>query len=281
MQTATDIHGESGLAGTDLLPTPTRKPLSHCFAIKEMHDALISTSPNTAWVVASGPCTNIALLFATYPDLASHVAGVSIMGGAIGSKYTPVTMGPAFLDSNGKSHDRIGNCTPFAEFNIWADPESARSILINPILRSKTTLIPLDLTHQAYATSKVQNMLLNGAHGATRLRTMFNELLMFFAQTYSEVFELNEGPPLHDPLAVAVLLAEHPDPNMRIKFDDRGGERWNVDVVLQGEEIGRTVITEVKDGDGVRVPRALDLNKFWDTLEFCMAKADEVTGYVK
>lgn len=203
------------------------------------------------------------------------------MGGAIGSHYTSVSMGPDYLDSKGESHARSGNCTPFAEFNIWADPESARSVLTNPILRSKTILIPLDLTHQAYATPKVQEMLLNGAQGATRLRTMFNELLMFFAHTYSEVFGLNEGPPLHDPLAVAVLLADHPESNTMIRFDDNGGERWNVDVVLEGEQIGRTVIVQAKDGDGVRIPRSLDLDRFWEVLESCMAKADEVTRYIK
>lgn len=281
VQPATDIHGESGLEGTLLLPVPRRKPLSHCNAIKEMHDALILTPVNTAWVVATGPCTNTALLFATYPELASHVKGVSIMGGAVGSHYTSISMGPDYLDSKGQSHVRSGNITPFAEFNIWADPESARSVFTNPILRSKTVLIPLDLTHQAYATPKIQEMLLNGTQGPTRLRTMFNELLMFFAKTYSEVFGLNEGPPLHDPLAVAVLLADHPNSGTKIPFDDRGGERWVVDVVLEGEQIGRTVVVQAMDGDGVRIPRSLDLNRFWEVLDSCMAKADEVTRYIK
>lgn len=281
VETATDIHGESGLEGTQLLPLPQRKPLSHCNAIQEMHDALIATPANTAWVIATGPCTNIALLFAVYPHLASHVKGVSIMGGAVGSHYTHVSMGPDYTDSKGQSHVRSGNITPFAEFNIWADPESARSVLTNPILRPKTILIPLDLTHQAYATPKVQEMLVTGAQGRTRLRIMFNELLMFFAQTYSDVFGLHDGPPLHDPLAVAVLLADHADPTVRVPFDDNGGERWTVDVVLEGEQIGRTVIVPAKDGNGVRIPRSLDLNRFWEALESCMAKADEATNYVK
>lgn len=281
VETAVDIHGESGLEGTDLLPVPERKPLTHCNAIKEMHDALIATPANTAWVIATGPCTNTALLFATYPSLASHIKGVSIMGGAIGSGYTRVTMGPVYTDSKGQSYVRSGNITPFAEFNIWADPESARSVLTNPILQPKTVLIPLDLTHQAYATPKVQEMLLTGAQGRTRLRTMFNELLMFFAQTYSDVFGLTEGPPLHDPLAVAVLLADHPFSDVKIRFDDNDGERWKVDVVLEGEQIGRTVAVLAEDGKGVRIPRSLDLDRFWEVLESCMAKADEVTNYVK
>ncbi|OAL35697.1 hypothetical protein AYO20_05078 [Fonsecaea nubica] len=190
-------------------------------------------------------------------------------------------MGQPYQDNNGTTHARSGNRTPFAEFNIWADPESARSVFQNPLLKAKTTLIPLDVTHQAYATPEVQHILLNGINGPTRLRTMFNELLMFFAHKYAEVFGLNEGPPLHDPLAVAVLLGNYPDAGVRINFDDNGGERWDVDVVLEGEQIGRTVITKAMNGQGVKIPRTLDITKFWQTLEECLASADKVTGYRK
>lgn len=281
VHTAADIHGASGLAGTSLLPTPSRSALTHCSAVLEMRDALMAQPKDTAYLIASGPLTNIALLFALFPNVAAHIKGLSIMGGAIGSGFSSVSMGPSYLDANGESHERCGNTTPFAEFNIWADPESSRSVLQNPLLQSKTILIPLDLTHQAYATPKVQEMLLNGTRGATRLRTMFNELLMFFAHTYAEVFGLTEGPPLHDPLAVAVLLSSHPDPAVRIEFDDRGGERWDVDVVLEGEQLGRTVATKSQSGEGVMIPRSLDLERFWHSLEACMARADEATGYVK
>ncbi|KAK5206561.1 Uridine nucleosidase 1 [Exophiala xenobiotica] len=278
VDTASDIHGESGLAGTSLLPQPSRRPLTHCSAVLEMRDALLAQPKGTAYLVACGPLTNAALLFSLFPDVATHIAGFSAMGGAIGSDFTHVSMGPPYLDSSGVSHERSGNKTPFAEFNIWADPESARAVLQNPVLQSKTTLIPLDLTHQAYATPKVQNMLLN--HGnPTRLRTMFNELLMFFAHTYAQVFGLKEGPPLHDPLAVAVLLDLHPDAEHKIAFDDKGGERWDVDVILEGQQIGRTVITPAPTGKGVRIPRALESEKFWHTLELCMNMADEATGF--
>lgn len=104
---------------------------------------------------------------------------------------------------------------------------------------------------------------------------------MFFAQTYAQVFGLTEGPPLHDPLAVAVLLDHHPDEDARISFDDKGGERWDVEVILEGEQIGRTIITKASSGQGVRIPRSLDADKFWHTLEFCMNRADQATGFGK
>ena len=282
VETAPDIHGESGLDGTDLLPKPHRKPLTHCNAVNEMRDALMQFLPDTAWLVTTGTLTNAALLFAMYPEVAEHIKGLSIMGGAIGNNFTNVSMGTPYKDPSGEQHPMIGNKTPFAEFNIWCDPEAAQCLLSNSVLAPKTWLVPLDVTHQAYAGKAVQDMLLWGdkstRESPTRLRKMFNELLMFFSHTYAETFGLNEGPPLHDPLAVAVLLHDHPDPSMRISFDDRNGEKWKLSAVLEGQQIGRTVAEPV-EVQGSRVPRTLDLKAFWASLEACMARADEATGY--
>ena len=283
LHTAPDIHGESGLDGTDLLPKPVRKALSHCSAIREMRDSLLSCPRNTAWLVTTGTLTNAALLFAAFPEVAPHIKGLSIMGGAIGDGFTDVTMGPPFTDESGQVRSRIGNWSPFAEFNVWCDPEASRSILQHPVLQSKTVLIPLDVTHQAYATRGIQDLLLRGKAGQikdpSRLRRMYNELLMFFASTYAEMFDLQEGPPLHDPLAVAALLADHADPLVRIDYDDGSRERWDVDVVCDGQEFGRTVAKPSRQG--TMVPRSLDLEKFWTELEKCMARADVATGYGK
>ena len=111
---------------------------------------------------------------------------------------------------------------------------------------------------------------------------MFNELLIYFAGTYENAWGMDQGPPLHDPLAVAILLAEHPDPEVRIDFNDNNGERWDLDVVLSGLEEGRTTATKLEPGQpGAFIPRSLDMDKFWLTLEACMAEADQKTGYVK
>ena len=239
-----------------------------------MYHSLVSTSPQTAWLVATGTLTNIALLFATFPDIVSHIAGLSIMGGAVG-EYTDVYMGPEYQDDKGTVHKRIGNYSPFAEFNIWCDPESARSVFTNQELAEKTVLVTLDLTHQVCATEEVRRMLLGG-EPKTRLRVMFYELLMFFAKTYEQTFAM-EDPPLHDPLAVAVVLTAVE--GLRGLFDDEKRDRWNVDVVTHGEQVGRTVLTPAEKG--VFAPRTVDLKKFWELIEMCMAKADELTGYVK
>lgn len=201
------------------------------------------------------------------------------MGGAIGNGYTDVYMGPEYTDSTGQTHTRIGNMTPFAEFNILCDPESAKSIFSNPKLKSKTTLITLDLTHKVCAGKDHHNTLLYSRLNKkppTRMRQMFYELLMFFAKTYEEVFGLKDGPPLHDPVAVAVLLAGLSG-DAKLEFHDDERERWEVEIVTEGEQLGRTKITPAKEG--VFIPRSIDYKKFWDVLEDCMLEADKATGF--
>lgn len=282
IRSAPEVHGASGLAGTDLLPVATCKAQSGN-TVNAIRNALMSCPPNSAWLVAVGPLTNVALLFAMYPEVATHIKGLSVMGGAIGDGFAPnVYLGPPYVDKSGKAQDRCGNYTPFAEFNVWADPESARSVFLIPELKQKTFLIPLDVSHQAYTTKEARQLLLHGENGVTRLRTMFNELFIYVAGTYEDAWGMDDGAPLHDPLAVALILADHPDPEVRIAFDDNNGERWSLDVVLSGLEEGRTVATKLKQGmPGVFIPRSLDVNKFWLTLGACMERADEKTDYVK
>ncbi|KAI4124134.1 MAG: hypothetical protein LQ347_005853 [Umbilicaria vellea] len=282
---APDIHGTSGLDGTDLLPSPTSPPITDINAVLAMRTALIAQPQNTAWLVATGALTNVALLFATFPELASHIKGLSIMGGAIGGGFTNAPLG--HVKGEG---ERFGNVTPWAEFNIYCDPEAAQSIFSDSILASKTTLIPLDVTHQVLADASVQQQLLQGSiqtlppgglpHPSSTLRQMLYDLLMFFAHTYASVFGITTGPPLHDPIAVAVLLEAELG---ETTFDDHMGERWLVHVVTKGlhserdderGQLGRTIVEAVGDGErGVRIPRGLDIERFWNALELCVRKA--------
>ncbi|KAL8803525.1 MAG: hypothetical protein Q9182_003126 [Xanthomendoza sp. 2 TL-2023] len=275
-------QGKTGLDGTNLLPEASIGPVENGHAIFAMREALGAEPAGKPWLVATGALTNVALLFATFPEVAEHIRGLSIMGGAIGNGYTDAPLGQ--LRGEG---ERFGNHTPWAEFNIYCDPEAAQSIFSNAILAPKTTLIPLDLTHQVLATKAVQYKL---RHGPSELagkkssdtRQMFNELLMFYANTYADIFGIWKGPPLHDPLAVAVILYD--EHYAELAFDDGDGERWDVRVItdgLHGEDdsasgqLGRTIITKSKEkGVGVRIPRGLNVEQFWMILEDCLQRAD-------
>ncbi|KKZ58474.1 DNA glycosylase [[Emmonsia] crescens] len=294
---APDIHGMSGLDGTDLLPAPTRPPMRNSNAIVAMRDALLAQPKNTAWLVATGTLTNVGLLFATFPEVAEHVRGVSIMGGAIGSGFSD-----APICKRAEDEARIGNITHYAEFNIYCDPESAKSIFSSPVLAPKTILIPLDLTHQVLGTPRVQSLILqtepqpvangNGVnHTPSVLRQILHALLIYFANTYESVFGLDVGPPLHDPVAVAVLLSNLNNSNYGSKnpgflyFDDRDGERFLVNVVTDGQhgsdleltgEVGRTHASPLEHGEcGVTIPRRVDVDAFWNIVLDCLRRADD------
>lgn len=116
MHAPTDIHGESGLDGTDLLPQPLTPAIRDVSAVDAMAKALKAEPAGTAWLVATGSMTNVAMLFAKHPELVGHIKGLSIMGGAIGGGFTTAVYG--VVDNIA----RIGNWTQFAEFNIFVDP---------------------------------------------------------------------------------------------------------------------------------------------------------------
>lgn len=171
------------------------------------------------------------------------------------------------------------------------DPESSQSILSNSVLAPKTTLIGLDLSHQVLATRSIQERVLGiSSDGSAKndLRQMLHELLLFFAGTYSAVFGIDEGPPLHDPVAVAVVLSNlnpgyaQSNPSSAIRFDDKDGERFVVTVVTDGQhgntaattgQLGRTIVKPVK-GKGAAIPRGMDTDSFWDLLISCLERAE-------
>jgi uridine nucleosidase len=116
------------------------------------------------------------------------------------------------------------------------------------------------------------------------MRALFTQIMSFFAGTYAEVFSITEGPPLHDPLAVAAAY----NPSI---FDDRDGERFHVDIVTEGVhssdksevgELGRTKVTKLLKGEaGCRIPRGVNLDDFWGSIESALKRADAVSPMPK
>lgn len=159
----------------------------------------------------------------------------------------------------------------------------------------KTTIIALDLTHQVLATSTVQSRVLHGTDDQattatpTVLRRLFHEILVFFAGTYHNSFGISAGPPLHDPLAVAVVLSTlnptfaRQQPDQAIKFDDKDGERFGINVVTDGVhgmdltitgQLGRSVASP-SERRGVAIPRGVDLEAFWTLVLDCLQRAED------
>jgi len=169
------VHGESGLDGP-ALPEPSGPPASH-----DAVGFIIETcrANEGTWLVPTGPLTNVALALRCAPDLAGRIAGISLMGGGT-----------------------FGNRSAIAEFNIWADPESAAVVYGygGPLIMSG-----LDLTHQLQATPErvAQVRALPGTVPA-----IFADLFDFFSATYVGRHHAMRGAAVHDPCAVMALT--HP-----------------------------------------------------------------------
>jgi inosine-uridine nucleoside N-ribohydrolase len=158
------VHGETGLDGPELPPAQGSPVGEHGVDFLGRH-------ADGATLVAVGPLTNVALMLARHPD--ARPARIVLMGGSIG----------------------VGNVTPAAEFNIWADPEAAARVLASGL---DVTMVGLDVTHQALMTRADADRL--GETGATG--RLVAELWAFYHRFHSQTYGF-EGSPIHDALALA------------------------------------------------------------------------------
>ncbi len=104
-RTVEDVHGRDGM-GDSFFPKATRRP-ERKNAVNAMVD-LLNDSPGEITVVEQAPMTNLALALRTDPGIAKKVKHLYFMGG---------------------TNQALGNVTPAAEYNIWADPDAAKIVL--------------------------------------------------------------------------------------------------------------------------------------------------------
>jgi len=196
---AAHVHGETGLDGPDL-PPPQHAPQKQ-HAVEYLAEQFRREDRPT--LVATGPLTNIGLLFATHAD--ARPDRIVLMGGAIGE----------------------GNRTPAAEFNIWADPEAAQRVFQEGL---DTTMVGLDVTHKALITDEHTESM----RSAGRVGEVVAELMDFYSRFHKERYPDLPGSPMHDPVCVAHLI----DPTLlevrdaHIEVDCTTGPSWgrtNVD----------------------------------------------------
>jgi len=173
LHTAEGIHGESGLEGPEI-PEAAFEPDGR--AATDLIADTLRRAPEPVTLIPTGPLTNVARFLREHPDLRSHIARISLMGGSIG----------------------LGNTTPAAEFNVYVDPEAAREVFESGL---PITMSGLDVTHQASVGPEERER----RRSLGRIGGVAAELLEFFATTYERISGC-DAPPLHDPVALAAVV---------------------------------------------------------------------------
>ncbi len=169
-----DIHGSDGLGGVAFPEPPTPPRPEH--ATFWLAETLMTHPAGAIDILALGPLTNLARLFADNPDAARRIGRIVAMGGAIREP---------------------GNIGPRSEFNLAADPEAAEAVLAAGL---PLTLIPLDVTRKVRADRAYVEALRVAGTAASRAAA---DLIAAYFQTTTG----GESRPLHDPCVMLQALA--------------------------------------------------------------------------
>lgn len=122
------FHGSDGFGNVFQNKPDTSKLMSeHAVCALQR---IVSQFPGEVSILAIGPLTNIALAIKMYPNFVDQIERFYVMGG----NYTA-----------------LGNTTPQAEFNFFADPESAHIVLSST---NKLWLLPWETCLKSQITNE-------------------------------------------------------------------------------------------------------------------------------
>lgn len=212
------IHGRNGL-GEVLLPPPRRAPQGDAVdfllqSVREHGDDLV--------IVPTGPSTSCAAAMRKDPEFARN-AHLVMMGGAL---TVP------------------GNVTPYAEANVWQDPEATDYVFRHA---QDLTVVGLDVTLRTLLTKEHTRQWRTSHAGR-----IFADIVDYYIGAYATTSPHLGGCGLHDPLAVAVAA----DPSlvtclgMNLRCEENGR------TIGDPERLGEAATTRV--AVGVDAPRFVD-----------------------
>jgi purine nucleosidase len=241
-ESATWFHGRDGF-GEHNYPAASQNP-------EKLHaaDAIIQTiEANPGLVLVTlGPLTNVALAVAKKPAIAAKVSRCVVMGGAPCCE---------------------GNVTPAAEFNIWVDPEAARTVFLSglpvelvgwQLCRGDAVLNDSDISHILGLKTKL-------GHFAIECNSI--------ARQAYKVQTGEDGICLPDPVAMCLAL----DPSVGtdwsthyVDIETRSELTRGMTVVdrlnVADDERNRTVWSEVVSKKRTKVCWAIDNNRWKEAL---------------
>lgn len=186
------VHGTEGLKYVTL-PKP-KMALQSIHAVDFLIDAILS-SPQKVTLATTGPLTNVALAIVREPRILENIEEIVTMGGSM----------------------TLGNITPAAEYNFYADPEAAHILFTSG---QKIKVVGLDITHQALTTPPWMESLKRMNHPVP---SAVAAMAQGVHEYDTQVFGMTGGA-LHDPCVIAYLcdpsLFKGKDVNVEIDTSD-------------------------------------------------------------
>lgn len=178
-RTAEHVHGKDGL-GDSNLPEPELS-LSEKGATDLIIEKALDPKTDETTIIPTGPLSNVASVLKKKPTVKEKISQIVMMFGAFG--LTPYGS---------------GTVTPYAEFNVYNDPEAARIVLESGI---SITAVGLDVTKQPSAriTQRDYDRIKSAGTETAKLVTKITENRMRSQGCLC----------LHDPMAVAVAIDPH------------------------------------------------------------------------
>ncbi len=147
-------------------------------ALDLLPEVLTSSKKRGLTIIATGPLTNIAALLTKDPEIASRIGELVMMGGAFG------------LTEYG-----YGNETPAAEFNVYSDPEAAKTVFESGV---PLKVVGLDVTMSPKAHLNRKDF--------ARVKAGKTKTARFAARILSKNMRKWGRFALHDPMAVAATI---------------------------------------------------------------------------
>ena len=227
---ADDFHGKTGLDGITLPETERKIQKEH--AVNFIIDTLMKSEEKII-LVPVGPLTNIGMALKLAPEIEEKIEKIVLMGGSCSE----------------------GNATPYAEFNIYADPEAAHIVFSSGV---SVVMMGLDITNKtmpdkeivkkiADVNTKASNFLYQSLHFPKR----YDEKGNFLYHT------------LHDPVTLAYLIDESVVRleeiicRIELKSDEKYGQTVCSKCSCEKED------TKII-GNRIQAGVEIDLIKFWD-----------------
>jgi purine nucleosidase len=143
-------------------------------------------APGEITLITTGPLTNVAMAMLQDREFGKRLKRLIVLGGAFS---TP------------------GNMTPVSEYNIWADPEAARTVLTADVDK---ILVPLDVCEDnSAATGMLTRDDLADLVAATKdnpVVAMIDKVFPIYIDIWREFFDL-VGFPMDDVITTALAFA--------------------------------------------------------------------------